>query len=98
MVKFFKKGPEVCSICGQEKMIYKNARKGLIDLKYCKDCYDEYYARIETRVHAQIKEAVDKGQQIGMKEALAITKTITDEIEAEQVEAVKNGQKNDNIS
>ena len=83
MGKFFMKKPETCSICGQEKIIFKDMRQGLTHFKYCKDCYDDYYSKIESRVKAQVQAAVKNGKMIGMKEALDITKQITAEVEAE---------------
>jgi len=86
MGKFFKKKAEICSICGLEKMIYKDVRQGIgVHFKYCRECYDEYYKRIEDRVKAQVQIQVKSGQMIGMKEALAITREITAEVEAEQL-------------
>ena len=78
------KKPETCSICGQEKMIFKDMRQGLTHFRYCKECYDNYYKKVEGRVKAQVMSEVKAGRKIGMKEALDITKTISAEIEAEQ--------------
>ena len=83
MGKFFIKKPEKCSICGQEKMIHKQLRQGLTNFKYCRNCYDDYYKKIEGRVLKQVQESIKSGQQIGMKEALAITKEVTNEIDNE---------------
>jgi hypothetical protein len=83
LVKFFKKGPEKCSICGYEKEIYKYVKSGLTKMSYCKECYDEYYKRIEDRVKAQVAEKIKAGQLVSMTDALDITKKISNEIEAE---------------
>ena len=82
-MKFFKKKPAKCSICGEEKIIYKNLKQGITKFNYCRECYDDYYKKIEDRVKAQVMAEVKAGKQIGMKEALAITKEITTEIELE---------------
>jgi len=87
MGKFFKRGPEKCSICGETKEVRKKMRSGLITLIYCRECYDDYYKRVEGEVKRQVEEAVKSGQKIGRGDALALTKKITSEIEAE---AVKN--------
>jgi hypothetical protein len=93
LVKFFKKKPEKCSICNQEKMIYKKGRANGIELKYCKECYDGYFKVVEERVKDQVTKAVKSGKMIGMHEATAITKEITAEIEAEQAKKViENGE------
>jgi hypothetical protein len=91
MIKFFPKKPKICSICLKEKIIYKSMKKGLTSFDYCKECYDEYYKKIEGRTKQQVMEAVKSGRKIGMKEALEITKKVTAEIEAEN-EVNKNGK------
>ena len=83
MVKFFKKKPAKCSICGEEKIIYKKLRQGITHFEYCKECYDDYYKKIENRVKEQVTAKAKAGQKIGMKEALGLTKEITAEVEAE---------------
>jgi hypothetical protein len=88
MVKFFKKAPEKCSICGQEKEVFKTLRSGVTKLTYCKECYDSYYKVVEGRVKEQVMAAVKDGKMVGMKEALDITKKITDELEVEQIKSV----------
>jgi hypothetical protein len=88
MVKFFKKKPEKCSICNEEKMIYKKGKANGIELKYCKDCYDGYFKVVEERVKEQVTAAVKSGRKIGMHEAMEITKQITSEIENEQAKQV----------
>lgn len=94
MGKFFQKKPEQCSICGQDKLIFKDLRQGLTHFKYCKECYDDYYKKIEARVTAQVQEAVKSGRMIGMKEALDITKQITAEVEAENAKKAEEGVSN----
>ncbi len=84
MVKFFQKKPEICSICGLEKIIARDVRSGLTHFKYCKECYDDYYKKIEGRVKEQVMAKAKAGQKIGMKEALDLTKQISAEVEAEQ--------------
>jgi len=88
MVKFLKKKPQKCSICHEEKIIYKKGKAKGIELKYCKDCYDGYFKVVEERVKDQVTAAVKAGNKIGMHEAMEITKKITSEIESEQVDAV----------
>jgi len=85
MVKFLKKKPQVCNICGQEKMIFKTMRSGITKLNYCKDCYDSYYKKIEGRVQEQIKDMVKRGQKIDAKDVLDLTKKITAEIDSENL-------------
>jgi len=92
MIKFFPKKPKICSICLKEKMIYKSMKKGLTSFDYCRECYDDYYKKIEGRVLEQVNAAVKAGRHIGMKEALDITKQVTAEIEAEN-EVKNNGNK-----
>jgi len=94
MVKFFKKKPAKCSICGEEKIIYKKLRQGITHFEYCRECYDDYYKKIEDRVKVQVMEKTKAGQKIGMKEALGITKEITAEVEAEnEKEFLKKSKK-----
>jgi len=95
MVKFFKKKPKKCSICGQEKVIYKSLKQGLTNFSYCRECYDDYYKKIEDRVKAQVMAEAKAGHKIGMKEALAITKEITAEVEVENEKEFKKAQKNE---
>jgi len=83
MGKFFKKKPQTCNVCGQEKIIFRTMRSGITKLNYCQECYDNYYKKIEGRVQEQIKDMVKRGQKIDMKDALALTKKITDEIDNE---------------
>jgi len=83
MVKFFKKKPKKCSICGEEKVIYKSLRQGITKFDYCRECYNNYYKKIEDRVKEQVTKEAKAGRKIGMKEALGITKEITAEVEAE---------------
>ena len=89
MGKFFKRPPAECSICHEVKDVYKQMQKGITHLSYCKDCYDAVYVRTEVEVKKQIKEMVDKGQKIGMGEALALTKKISEQIEKEQSQALE---------
>lgn len=84
MVKFFKKKPEKCSVCGQEKIIARDVRSGLTHFKYCAECYDSYYKKIEGRVKDQVMAKAKAGQKIGIQEALDLTKQISAEVEAEQ--------------
>ena len=84
MVKFFQKKPEICSICGQEKIIARDVRSGLTHFKYCAECYDSYYKKIEGRVKEQVMAKAKAGQKIGIQEALDLTKQISAEVEAEQ--------------
>jgi len=93
MGKFFKKKPAKCSICGEEKIIYKSLRQGITKFEYCRECYDDYYKKIEDRVKEQVLTETKAGKQIGMKEALALTKTITAEVEAENEKAYLAKQK-----
>jgi len=37
MGKFFKKKPAKCSICGEEKIIFREVRQGLTKFNYCKN-------------------------------------------------------------
>jgi len=97
MGKFFKKKPEKCNICGEEKMIFKDVRQGLTHFRYCKECYQSYYKRIEDRVKEQVMREVKAGKQIGMKEALDITKQITAEVEADEAKKVAMGTKDDKL-
>jgi len=83
MVKFFRKKPKKCSICGKQKIIYKSLRQGITKFSYCRECYDDYYKKIEDRVKAQVTKEAKAGKKIGIKEALAITKKITTEVETE---------------
>jgi len=83
MGKFFKKKPAICNICGEEKIIFKTMRSGVTKLNYCKDCYNEYYTKIQDRVKAQVRAAVKKGQKLDIKDALDLTKKITKEVEEE---------------
>lgn len=83
MVKFFKKKPKMCGICGKETTIHKSIKKGLTEFNYCKPCYDECYKKVETRVKKQVMAAVKAGKMISMQDALGITKKITTEIEKE---------------
>jgi len=89
MVKFLQKKPEKCSICSEEKMIYKNMSGKGHKLKYCRDCYDKYYARIEVEVKKQIDEMVKAKRMIGMADALALTKKISGEIQAEDIKRIE---------
>ena len=93
MIKFFPKKPKICSVCMQEKMIHKSMKKGLTSFDYCKECYDDYYKKIEGRVLDQVNAAVKSGRRIGMKDALDITKKVTAEIEAENKYEVKKNDK-----
>jgi len=93
MGKFLKRGPEKCSICGIEKDNFKHIQKGPTVMRYCNECYDMYYSRIEPKVKAQIMDAITHGKQLGLKEIIDITKKITKEMEDEmklKAEAVKN--------
>jgi len=89
MVKFFKRGPKKCSICGQEKPVYKHMQKGITKLDYCRECYDSFFSVVEKRVKDQIEAKIKAGQKIGMRDALAITKEISEEIEGEQARKVE---------
>ena len=93
MVKFFKKKPKKCSICGQDKIIYKSLRQGITKFSYCRECYTDYYKKIEDRVKAQVMKEAKIGKKIGTKEAFAITKMITAEVEAENEQTYLKGQK-----
>ena len=89
MVKFLQKKPATCSICLQEKMIFKAMSGSGHKLAYCKDCYDKYYARIEEEVKKQIAEMIKAKRMIGMKDALALTKKISGEIQAEDIKRIE---------
>ena len=91
MVKFFKRDPpkpEKCSICYEEKTIFKKGGAKGIELKYCKDCYDEYFARVKDQVMEQVQKAAKSKKMIGMHELKELTNKITKEIESEQAQKV----------
>jgi CRISPR/Cas system-associated exonuclease Cas4 (RecB family) len=92
MVKFLKKAPEKCSICGEDKMIFKRGKADGVALNYCKTCYDSYFKVVETRVRDQVEKAVKSGKMIGTREAIEITKKITSEMEAEQAKKVVSNE------
>lgn len=91
MVKFFKRDPpkpEKCSICFKEKIIFKKGGAKGISLAYCRQCYDEYFARVKDQVMEQVQKAVKSKKMIGMQELKDLTNKITQEIEAEQAQKV----------
>jgi len=95
MGKFFNKGPKIkiCSICNEEKEVFKTMRQGLTAFHYCKECYNGTYKRIEDRAKQQVMDAVKSGKLLSISDITELTKTITAEIEAEN-EVKKNGEKN----
>jgi len=96
MVKFFKKVQvlEKCSICGDDKNIFKRGKADGVALNYCRTCYDNYFKVVEARVKEQVTKAVKSGRMIGMKEAKELTNEITSQMEKEQAQKVIDDGKN----
>jgi len=93
MVKFFKKGPEKCSICLETKMVYKKMNGKGHKLNYCRECYDKYYARIEVEVRRQVDEMVKAKRLIGLGDTMALTKKISAQITEEDMKAAEEKEK-----
>jgi len=99
MGKFFNKGPKIkiCSMCGEEREVFKSMRKGLTSLYYCEDCYNGTVKKIEDRVREYVMKKVKSGKLISIAETTELTEKFTAEIQAER-EAKKNGKKETNKS
>lgn len=80
-MKFFSKKPAVCSICGQEKLIYKKVPGQGQRLSYCKECYDKYYNKIKIEVMQQVQDAIKQKKMIGIKEMRKVADDVITKID-----------------
>lgn len=95
MKKFFKKKPEICSICRKENVkIVKKIRKGLMVWCYCQECYDGYYLKVQERVMKLVDESKKRGKKIGMQDTIKIVKeltpstTVSEELQNKHIEGI----------
>lgn len=80
-MKFFKRKPKVCSICGAENPI-KHAKPFW---HFCQKCWNETYSKVTPRVMQQIEQAKQSGKMLDVKDAKSLTKEITKEIQNETI-------------
>jgi len=80
MVKFFKKEPKQCSICGEIKPIKKKVFDKGHTFYYCQDCWNKTYGVAKTKIYEQVKNAKLKKQTIGLKELKQISDDIIKEL------------------
>jgi hypothetical protein len=82
-MKFLKKSPDKCSVCGLEKPIVKQAKVMFVRMKYCQDCWDKYYIKYSGEATKKAMEDIKDGRMItNQKEfgerGMEVTKELTE--------------------